>query len=187
MKTFTNAFVGVICAAILCAGLVTYFCQDDWCFVFPWQHGPAPLSFAECVEKGYPVFKKNPRQCRIGALVFTEGPSTQPFYSESVIVTSPLPNATVQSPLTITGEAKGTWFFEGSFPVRLLDANKKEIGRTIAQAKGEWMTQNFVSFSASLNFTSPKTKTGLLIFAKDNPSGLSSNDAQVSFPVTFEK
>lgn len=53
-----------------------------------------------------------------------------------VVVTSPVVGATVTSPLTVTGEARGTWYFEGSFPVRVLDDQGTQIGMGIAQAEG---------------------------------------------------
>jgi len=95
-------------------------------------------------------------------------------------------NQTVVSPLIIEGEAKGKWFFEASFPVRLVDANWKEIMVVPAQAKGDWMTESFVPFSARLEFKKPSTPTGWLVFQKDNPSGLSENAAEYYVPVSFQ-
>ena len=42
--------------------------------------------------------------------------------SDRIILDSPLPGAVLRSPLTIRGRAKGNWFFEGDFPLLLLDA-----------------------------------------------------------------
>ena len=36
---------------------------------------------------------------------------------------TPLPNSTITSPLNIRGEARGVWFFEASFPVKIFDDN----------------------------------------------------------------
>lgn len=96
----------------------------------------------------------------------------------------PTPNATVSSPLTVTGEARGTWYFEASFPVRLLDANNNEIAVAPAQAQGEWMTTDFVPYQATLTFTAT-TPTGTLILEKDNPSGEPQNADSISIPVQF--
>lgn len=103
----------------------------------------------------------------------------------TINVTVPKPNQTITSPLAIQGEARGTWFFEASFPIRLVDGNGNELGFTVAQAQGDWMTKNFVPFSATLTFTTPIASTGTLILQKDNPSGLLENDDKVSIPVTF--
>lgn len=91
----------------------------------------------------------------------------------------------VTSPLTITGQARGTWFFEASFPITLVDANGEELATAIAQAQSEWMTTDFVPFKADLSFPKPKTTSGTLIIKKDNPSGLPEHDAELRIPVNF--
>ncbi len=102
-----------------------------------------------------------------------------------ITVSQPLPNAKVTSPLLVTGEARGYWYFEASFPIRLLDGNGQEIAVTAAQAQGDWMTEDFVPFSATLTFMAPATATGTLVLLKDNPSGEPQNDASISIPVNF--
>jgi len=91
----------------------------------------------------------------------------------------------IESPLSINGQAIGSWYFEGSFPVVLYDDNNKEIALGIAMAKSDWMTEDLVPFEVSLNFTVPKTKEGTLVFKKDNPSGLPENDEKLSIPIKF--
>lgn len=105
---------------------------------------------------------------------------------ENIRVNSPLPNQVIKSPLIITGEARGTWFFEADFPVKLLDENGKEIAVHYAQALGDWMTEDFVPFQAEINFEKPGTSTGVLILEKDNPSGLPEHDDELIIPVRFE-
>ena len=105
--------------------------------------------------------------------------------TDQIKVTKPLPNDVVVSPLTIEGEARGTWFFEATFPVKLLDANGDAIAIHFAQAQDEWMTEDFVAFKAQIEFEKPSTDTGMLILEKDNPSGLPENDADIRIPVSF--
>ena len=50
-------------------------------------------------------------------------------------VATPSINATIPQPLTITGRARGGWYFEASFPVELRDANGALLAQTIAQAQ----------------------------------------------------
>jgi len=90
----------------------------------------------------------------------------------------------VKSPLIVKGEAKGVWFFEGVFPVELLNSDGEVIARSQAHANGDWMTDEDVKFEAELDFL-PETTDGELILRKDNPSGLPENDAQVRIPVKF--
>jgi hypothetical protein len=99
---------------------------------------------------------------------------------------SPLPNDTIKSPLEITGEARGFWFFEGSFPIKLVDSKGKTLAEGQAKAQDEWMTEDFVPFTASLKFDNSKTEIGLLILSKDNPSDLPENNKSASVPVKFK-
>jgi hypothetical protein len=106
--------------------------------------------------------------------------------SDQIRVTNPQPNQVVVSPLIIEGEARGSWFFEGVFPIMLLDSNGNAIARNFAQAQGEWTTEDFVSFKAQIEFEKPATDTGVLVLEKDNPSGLTENDAKIEIPVRFD-
>jgi len=107
--------------------------------------------------------------------------------NEFVKLTSPKVNSQVESPLEVRGEARGNWYFEASFPIKLLDANGKEIAMGIAMAEGDWMTTDFVPFKATLNFSMPETSTGTLVLIKDNPSGLPENDNSVQVPIEFSQ
>ncbi len=111
----------------------------------------------------------------------------EPVIMAEVKVDHPKPNALVASPLIVTGEARGTWFFEASLPLKLIDGEGNVIAEGPAQAQGEWMTEEFVPFAASLRFIrTPKTDTGTLIVAKDNPSGLPEHDKSIEIPVRFK-
>ncbi|MEX0673011.1 MAG: Gmad2 immunoglobulin-like domain-containing protein, partial [Candidatus Paceibacterota bacterium] len=101
-------------------------------------------------------------------------------------VTSPTPNQVITSPLTVEGEARGQWYFEASFAVRILDANGTELGVIPAQAEGEWMTEEYVPFSTELRFSAPSTDTGTVVFEKANPSGLPENANELRIPVRFD-
>jgi hypothetical protein len=49
------------------------------------------------------------------------------------------------------------------------------------------MTNDFVSFQASLQFSPPTTASGTLILHNDNPSGLPANDKEIRIPVYFKE
>lgn len=118
-------------------------------------------------------------------VVWSEGGSIEE-HSDIIILDSPAPRATVKSPLLIAGEARGTWFFEASFPVYLLDSSGNTLGQGVAQAQSDWMTENFVPFKATITFTvDPQIvgDTGTLVLQKDNPSGLQENDDALKVPV----
>lgn len=95
-------------------------------------------------------------------------------------------NSEITSPLVISGQAKGTMFFEGSFPVSMEDSNGKNLGTDIARADGEWMTEDMVPFKATINFKTSSTKKGFIILKNDNPSGLPENEHSVKFPISFK-
>ena len=86
---------------------------------------------------------------------------------------------------SVKGEARGPWFFEGTFPVELVDANGTSVATGQAKAVGEWMTMDFVPFTVSIDYPPTKTKTGFLVLKKDNPSGDPSKDDAFKIPVTF--
>lgn len=124
-----------------------------------------------------------------GAVYFSPSQSDKPCYlrdTDDLIKNINIrPDALVKSPLKITGQARGCWYFEASFPIRISDSNGKELGLAVAQAQGEWMTENFVPFSITLNFSRPSTSTGFLVLHKDNPSGLPEHDDELRIPVRF--
>ncbi len=105
--------------------------------------------------------------------------------ADQIVVTHPLPNQRVKSPLEIEGQARGSWFFEGSFPIQVLTEDGEEIARGVAVAQGEWMTTDFVPFRVTLDFAAPTLENGTVVLEKDNPSGLPENADALTFPVKF--
>lgn len=112
--------------------------------------------------------------------------------ADRIRVHAPSDNDVVRSPLTVEGEARGMWFFEGSFPVVLVDWDGLIIAEGNAEADGEWMTEEFVPFAAELTFDDPYEEgdpdfmqNGTLILQRANPSGLPENDAALEVPVRF--
>lgn len=94
-------------------------------------------------------------------------------------------NQKISSPVTVKGSARGQWFFEASFPVEVRDAGGNVLGRGIATAEEEWMTENFVPFTAEISFDAGSAKKGFLVLKKDNPSGEPQFDDELRIPVTF--
>ena len=153
------------------------------------NEGSEITNFTECMEAGNPVMESYPRQCRSAdGRLFTEEikiPSGE--VSNLIRVTSPKQNQEIASPLTITGEARGTWYFEASFPVVLVDWDGLIIAEGHAEAQSDWMTEEFVPFKATLTFKAPTYKNnGALILQKDNPSGLPQYDRALEIPILFQ-
>lgn len=110
---------------------------------------------------------------------------TEKGQNDMIRLASPLAGATSAGTLVVEGEARGNWFFEASFPVKLYDADGKLLVAGFAQAEGEWMTSEYVPFGGSYVFEKPATATGTLVLEKDNPSGLPELDDQLRVPVRF--
>jgi hypothetical protein len=112
--------------------------------------------------------------------------------ADLIRLTTPTPQSIIDSPLTVSGVARGFWFFEASFPVVLTDWDGRIIAEHFATAEGEWMTEDFVPFSMTLEFENPYKpgdpdfmRRGSLILMRDNPSGLPENDDALEIPVVF--
>lgn len=110
-------------------------------------------------------------------------------YKDLIRVDAPLPESVVSSPLVVRGAARGNWFFEASFPVVLTDWDGRIIAEGLAQAEGDWMTSEYVPFTAELSFV-PDTRVsdrGALILQKSNASGLPEHDDAFEFTVYFAR
>lgn len=154
--------------------------------------GKAPItSYDECVAAGNMVQESYPAVCvTVDGQRFIQEIADLPDVTtpeeDIIVIEKPAADATVTSPLTVTGKARGNWYFEASFPVKLLDANDDVIASGVAQAKGDWMTEDYVPFSVTLTFKKQtKGSSGTLVLMKDNPSGLPENEDARTLSVTF--
>jgi len=108
-----------------------------------------------------------------------------PIIEPDVVVTSPQPNQTVTNPIALTGKAKGFWFFEATAPVKLFDDKENQIAESHIQAQGDWMTNHYVPFTGTLNYSVNATTSGTLLFQNDNPSGLPQNQKEFRVPIVI--
>jgi hypothetical protein len=147
----------------------------------------AIYSYEECVAAGNPVLESYPPQCTTkDGQTFTQDVGNAAELQDQIVVENPGPGDMVQTPFTINGSARGQWFFEASFPAKVLDESGNIVGQTPVQAEGEWMTEEFVPFSTSIPFSVTDSETGTLVLQKDNPSGLPENDAELRIPIRFK-
>lgn len=101
-----------------------------------------------------------------------------------IVVGSPAPGSTIASPLTVSGRARGTWFFEGDFPMVIIDANGSVLGQSYCTAQGPWMTKEFVAFEGKITFERPASGgKAVLLLKKDNPTGKPEHDDALEIPV----
>jgi hypothetical protein len=117
-----------------------------------------------------------PGRRRVGA--------AQTFTHPDVRVSSPAAGVLVTSPLTVRGEAR-RWYFEAEFPVALYDSSGQLLAQAPARAGSDWMTEAFVPFEVTLQFSAPTTPLGVLVLRKSNPSDLRFFDDEFILPVRF--
>lgn len=109
--------------------------------------------------------------------------------ASEIITEHPKPGQSVSSPLRVSGQAKGSWFFEGRFPVLITNWDGLIIGEAMATTSADWMTEELVPFSASVEFNQKDeavSKKAFLILRKANPSGLAKNDKALEYPVYID-
>lgn len=186
-----NRQLFIVGGAILIAGLGVWVGYKLRPAFYEPQDDSSIVSYDECLAAGYPILESYPEQCKLpDGKTFVHEIGNELEKSDLIQVVTPRPNEKVKSPLTIKGQARGTWFFEASFPVVLTNWDGLIIAQGIATAKGEWMTNDFVPFEATLVFTVDKnaySNRGSLILRKDNPSDLPEHDDALEIPVLFDE
>lgn len=150
------------------------------------------FDFESCVSARYPILESFPRQCNTpDGDSYTETLTGPVEYTSEggvlIEVNDFQPGEVIDSPLVVTGKVPGSWSFEASFPVVLVDWDGRIIAQQAAQLTSDWMTEELVPFTVTLEFETPTySDTGSLILRKDNPSGLPEYDDALEIPVVFE-
>ncbi len=175
----------LVLAFIVIAGIVLFYQTEKKAIL-------TISTFEQCAENGFLILESYPARCttsdgRTFTQIIKNNPADTAAQSSHklISVAIPTPRSLIQSPLTATGTARGYWFFEASFPIELFDENNQLIAQGIGQAQGDWMTEDFVPFTATLTYTNSVEQNGTLVFKKDNPSGLSENDDELRIPVVI--
>jgi hypothetical protein len=105
----------------------------------------------------------------------------------SIIINNIINNQEVSNPITIEGSAEGNWFFEATFPVKLIDPDGNIISSTTARADTDWATTTFVNFTATLEYEkSTSTDRALIVLSNDNPSGDPAFSKSIFIPVILK-
>lgn len=108
---------------------------------------------------------------------------------DEIVVFDPSPGRRITSPYIIEGQARGSWFFEAIAPVILVDWDGRIIAEHYIEAQGNWMTEEFVPFTGTLNFenvpVSEDNSRGAVILRAANASGLPEYDRAIEIPIRF--
>jgi hypothetical protein len=106
--------------------------------------------------------------------------------ADRIRVSAPVAGAVVHSPLKISGRARGSWYFEGDFPVHLKDRAGRIVASGIARAQAPWMSPDFVPFEATLQFEPARQpRYGTLELVRDNPGDDRRLDDAIEVPVYY--
>ncbi len=82
---------------------------------------------------------------------------------------------TVKMGYEVKGQAPGNWYFEGTFPVRVLNIQGEVVSTFVATTYDDWMNETTVPFSVIIDFPLEQEGAYVLQFEKSNPSGLDEN------------
>ncbi len=162
-----GAWIGLIVVLTLIVVVLAYFV-----FIVPAPSTGTATGTATTTENG------------TGTGTATGTTTTQPL-SARVVLTSPKANAAVEKTFVVAGAAPGPWYFEASFPIKVLDKDGNVLVNTHADAQGDWMTTEQVTFTANItitNYSGPAT----LVLMKDNPSGLPEHDDSIEIAIVIK-
>lgn len=176
-KYLTIALVVILIIIVAVFGYLKFSDEDGWlCQNGQWvKHGNPSASMP---TTGCGVVTNNNYNDNLNT-------NEVPVKEVNIKVDNLAAGATIESPLVITGSAR-TWYFEASFPIKLLDESGKEIAAVPAQAQSDWMTTDWVPFKATLEFLVDKDQNGTLVFMNDNPSGLPEKEEKMEIPVKIK-
>lgn len=143
-------------------------------------------NFEECIAANYPILESYPRQCITpDNKTFVEIIGNMLEKTDLITLSKPLPNQIIVSPLIVEGMARGAWYFEASFPVKLYDEDNNLIAETVAHAQSNSLTDDFIPFKAEFSFDYLANTRGTLVLENDNPSGLPENADSLTLPIKF--
>jgi len=184
----------LICLAAIAILVALFFAFNSYIYNEKQADAVDPatvLSFAACEQAGYPVMESYPRRCRTpDGRTYTEEIQERITYANAtadmITVELPFPGAVTGKEFSVIGEARGTWYFEASFPIEVLDADGNTLATGYAQAEGDWMTEEFVPFRGEITVPESYIGPATLVLHNDNASGLPERNRSVSFPITIE-
>jgi len=90
---------------------------------------------------------------------------------------------TTEKEVELSGLVMGSMAFEGDFPVYIKDADGNVVASAIAFVPN-WMTIEKVPFTVQFSFEKAVSlEKGVIVFQKDNVSGLPEHDMVISYPI----
>ncbi len=106
--------------------------------------------------------------------------------SSDIVLELPFPGAVVGKTFSLVGKARGGWYFEASFPARVVAEGGQILWQGPVTALGEWMTSELVPFNTEVKVPESYIGKATIILENDNPSGMPENQKTLSVPITVE-
>lgn len=146
-----------------------------------WEVRPATSQMGEAAVYSFDVSQSPAtggvpqNKLKIATVFFPPNDERRPTYQENEVLE--------QTQVTVTGQAPGTWFFEGQLSLELQTVDGKIIAQTPATSSENWMTVDQIPFTGTLEFSNMDANFGYIVIKKANPSGLPRNQHQFYWPV----
>jgi len=104
-----------------------------------------------------------------------------------ILVSTPIRNSEVDSPLKVAGRARSDWFYEGTFPIFVYDSYDNLIAESHVSAQEYSVTDEFVKFVGDVQFGNYiKGANGTLVLRKNFAPGVAKYDEHISIPIIFK-
>lgn len=114
-------------------------------------------------------------------------PAQARFSHTDIKVSNPNSGSTVVSGMSIEGVARTTWFAQNIASGEIRNEKNEKIGAFTIRTQSTLKDGSFVSFSGTLMYGDPVTKTGYVVFNKANVSADPKKDSSLWVPVRFQE
>ena len=105
-------------------------------------------------------------------------------HANDIRIEMPEPEARISSPLVASGSADNSWYFEATFPARLMAQDGTIIAEAPAVAASDWTRPGQVPFNIEMAFTVDAETPATLVLEEDMP-GENQTPRQVRIPVVL--
>jgi hypothetical protein len=114
--------------------------------------------------------------------------TNQPRFSHPDIkVSIPTSGSLVKNEMTVEGVAKTSWFAQGIASGDVRNEKDEKVGAFTVRTQSTIKDNSFVTFTGTVLYTNPDTKTGYIVFNKANPTGDTSKNVSLWVPIRFQE
>ncbi len=114
-------------------------------------------------------------------------PSQARFAHTDIKVSIPSSGGTTISGMTVEGVARTSWFAQNIATGNIRNEKNEKIGAFTIRTQSTLKDNSFVSFTGTLIYSDPGTKTGYIVFDKANVTADPKKDSSLWVPVRFQE